>query len=84
MYVKVYTVHIYLICKMNKLLMSFFQKNPLLSTAQHEFTHNCSTETALYEFYMIIVACLDCGRQVVGLFVDFSRAFDFVDHNLLT
>ena len=30
-----------------------------------------------------MINCLDNGEYVIGIFVDFSKAFDTVDHNTL-
>ena len=44
---------------------------------------NKSTESALCEFHHKIVKALDNKKIVVGLFTDFTRAFDLVDHQSL-
>lgn len=80
-----------LLCSISKLyelvikeqLTTFLTQNNILSTSQHGFIKNKSTESALCEFQNIIVDALDKKKQVLGLFVDFSRAFDYVDHDLL-
>lgn len=68
---------------MKNSLCSFFLKCELLSTQQHGFTLSRSTESALCDFQNQVVATLDRGLYSLGLFFYFSRAFDFVDHNIL-
>jgi len=67
----------------NEQLTSFFNRHRLLSPCQHGFTRNLSTETALCSFVKSIVDTLDRGMLASGLFIDFSQAFDRVDHVLL-
>ena len=64
-------------------LTSFFYKDNLLNPSQHGFTRSKSTETALCDFQVKIVDALDRNKAVVGLFIDFLRAFDLLDHNIL-
>jgi len=64
-------------------LNGFLVKNNILSPRQHGFTKNKSTETALCEFHKKITDALDKKLSVLGLFIDFSRAFDCVHHELL-
>lgn len=80
-----------LLCSVSKLfehalkdqLSSFLYKNNLLSTSQHGFTKNKSTESALCEYQELIVNALNQKQYALGIFIDFSRAFDVVDHDLL-
>lgn len=64
-------------------MLQFLQSNKMLSASQHGFTLSKSTETALCEFQIKMIDALDRGLSVVGLFVDFSRAFDVIDHSIL-
>ena len=66
-----------------KPLASFLSLNNLLSNLQHGFTSNRSTETALCVFHHKIINTLNSKKCVLGLFIDFSRAFDCFDHQLL-
>lgn len=56
--------------------------NDFLSPSQHGFTRN-RRNTALYNLVSIIALALDKGKTAVGLFVDFTRAFDYVNHGIL-
>lgn len=64
-------------------MLSFLQKYNFFNASQHGFTQSKSTESALCDFQIRIVDALDKNLSVVGLFVDFSRAFDLVNHDIL-
>lgn len=64
-------------------LLNFFHKFHLFSKFQHGFLKTRSTETALFELSRSILHALECGEVPVGLFLDFSRAFDCVSHKIL-
>lgn len=64
-------------------LVSYFYKNNILSSTQHGFTKNKSVTTALFEFHNLIVNAVEKKIHPYGLFIDFSRAFDCVNHKLL-
>lgn len=64
-------------------MTSFLICNKSLSTKQHGFMKRRSTETALCEFHNYIIQALDQKQHTLGLFVDFSKAFDCVNHQLL-
>lgn len=57
--------------------------NDVLSLVKALRSSNLSTETALCEFQMKVVDALDSRMSAIGLFVDFSRDFDVVNHNIL-
>lgn len=52
-------------------------------TVQHGFMRGKSCETQLLEVYSEIGTALDSGIQSNMIFIDFSKAFDSVNHNLL-
>lgn len=64
-------------------LSKFINKYNLLTPSQFGFCKNKSTEFALLEQKEYIITQLESKLIVVGLFVDFSKAFDLVDHNIL-
>ncbi|MCG8431742.1 MAG: hypothetical protein MJA29_11285, partial [Candidatus Omnitrophica bacterium] len=57
---------------------------PLLSPAQHGFCKGRSTSTQMVQVLDKIGLTLDNGGQVDMIYLDFSKAFDSVPHDLLT
>ena len=57
--------------------------NPLISSNQHGFMRKRSVQSQLVSNYDIIGNDLDKGVQNDIIFLDFSKAFDKVPHNLL-
>ena len=66
-----------------KNLMTFINKNNIISNSQNGFCSEKSTETALYDFIHTVLEKLDKGLFVCATYADFSKAFDIVNHNLL-
>src|SRR5277367_6038800 len=50
---------------------------------QHGFTRGLSTESNLLTFTHYVSSVLDLGGQVDTIYIDISKAFDSVPHNLL-
>ena len=50
---------------------------------QHGFKNNSSTETAAYNLINNISEALNSNKWVGGLFCDLTKAFDYVNHNIL-
>ena len=67
----------------HKQLETYFSKNNLLFTSQHGFRRNHSTETATLEFIDKIFKHLDENRTPISIFLDLSKAFDTLDHDIL-
>lgn len=61
-------------------LMSFFDKNNILSPFQHGFRSGHSCETQLINFTQELYTNLEQGHQTDVIVMDFSKAFDKVDH----
>lgn len=55
----------------------------LWNNAQLGFLTGKRTETALFKITKRILEVLDNGDATCGLFLDMSKAFDCLDHNLL-
>ena len=56
---------------------------PLIHPLQHGFMNGKSCTTQLLEVYDNVGKCLDGGKQMNMIFLDFSKAFDSVDHTML-
>ena len=67
----------------NTELTDFLLNNKILKSQQHGFTKNKSLETALSDFISEIVSSLDKKQSTIGLFIDFTKAFDCVNHVIL-
>ena len=68
---------------MYKRLYNFIRKNNVLYELQFGFLENHSTSMALSVIIDRISKALDDGETSIGVFLDFSKAFDTVDHNIL-
>ena len=63
--------------------MTHFDSNDLLNPFQHGFRSKHSCETQLVNFTQEMFDNLENGKQTDLIIMDFSKAFDKVDHNLL-
>lgn len=66
-----------------KRLYSYIKKFHILTNTQYGFLPNSSTEHAIYNALSFISDCIDKKEKVAGIFFDFTRAFDTINHNLL-
>ena len=64
-------------------ISNFIYKYSLLNEYQFGFSQKRSTNQALIVLLDKITAALDKGDSVLGVFLDFSKAFDTVDHHIL-
>ena len=64
-------------------LIQYFNENKLLYEYQFGFQRGKSTHMALIVLLDKISEALDRGECVMGVFLDFSKAFDTVDHSIL-
>lgn len=64
-------------------LISYLEKNKLLTDCQHGFRENHSTETAILQFTEGIYKHLENKHYVAGVFIDLSKAFDSLNHHIL-
>lgn len=64
-------------------LVKYLEENQILSQYQHGFRANHSTETAILQFVNNIYKSLEDKLYVVGVFIDLSKAFDSINHNIL-
>ena len=68
---------------MNNRLIDYINENKLLYKYQFGFQKGKSTYMAVLTLVDKISEALDNGDYVIGVFLDFSKAFDTVDHDIL-
>jgi len=66
-----------------KHLDSFLNKYKILSCNQYGFRKNHSTANALIQLHDKLSNAIDQGKVTLGLFIDLSKAFDKVNHDIL-
>lgn len=64
-------------------MLKFLNKFSLLSELQFGFREKCSTEDALLCAMNKVYTGMNDGKTVGALFLDISKAFDLVDHDIL-
>ena len=66
-----------------KKLVNYFELNNIINNNQHGFrkNHNCSTQLLSHLCYLM--SCLVNGNEIDFIYIDYAKAFDKVDHNLL-
>ena len=66
----------------NRLIL-FFNKHDILHSSQHSFRTNHSTNSAIAEVFDCVTLALNKKLLSLALFIDISKAFDSLDHQLL-
>ena len=73
-------------CQMNEYdsnrIIDFVNKHDMLYKFQFGFRKNHSTSVALSILVDIIISTIDKRRYFMGLFLDFGKAFDTVNHQI--
>nr|CAH7761994.1 unnamed protein product [Callosobruchus chinensis] len=64
-------------------IVDFLNINKVLTDNQHGFRKNRSTQTAILQFLTKLNEEIDNGHKCTALFMDLSKAFDMVSHDLL-
>ena len=64
-------------------LMDFLNENKILFEYQFGFRKNHSTQLALTFLMDKLINSIENGDHVIGVYLDFSKAFDTVDHTIL-
>ena len=78
-----------LLCIVSKVMERYIYNNvfkvvePIINTNQHGFLNGKSCTTQWLTVYDKISKHLDEGKQTDIIFLDFSKTFDSVDHNML-
>jgi len=67
----------------NQQILARLENNNHLTQNQFGFRHNRSTSDAISNFTNKILESFDKGESVLGIFIDFSKAFDTIDHKTL-
>ena len=68
---------------LHKQIFSFLQKNNILNANQYGYQPKKSTTTALIEITEYIKKQLEEKLLTIGIYLDLSKAFDTVDHQIL-
>ena len=68
---------------MHKRVYAFLEKYEILYSLQFGFRTQYSTTHALIHMTEAIRSALDQGQVTCGIFVDFQKAFDTVNHEIL-
>ena len=61
-------------------MRNHLNKYKLIKGNQHGFTKGSSCLTILFEFYEAVSDCVDEGKAVDIVYLDFKKAFDKVPH----
>lgn len=64
-------------------ISNFITKHSILKDEQFGFRKNKSTSSACFMLTKLITDCLNNKTPIASIFLDMSKAFDFVDHSLL-
>ena len=64
-------------------LYAYFENSKLFFKGQYGFRKGHSTEMASLELVDIILSFMDNGDTPIGIFLDLSKAFDTLNHNIL-
>ena len=64
-------------------LVTYIEKYNVISQCQFGFRKNYSTSMALLNLYDYISKAIDKGQYCMGVFIDLSKAFDTINHNIL-
>ena len=63
--------------------VSFLRDNEILNNSQFGFRENCNTTHAILSLINQVNLSIDKKLHTIGIFLDFSKAFDTVNHDIL-
>lgn len=66
-----------------KNMLSYLETNKILIKNQKGFRKGQSMNLAIYELLSIVLKAMDKSKPVIALYMDLTKAFDFVNHNIL-
>ena len=64
-------------------MLTYIEKHNILIEQQYGFRKGRSTSLALIDLYDKVTSAIDSRKFTIGLFIDLSKAFDTVDHDIL-
>lgn len=64
-------------------LVKFINKNNIIYDHQYGFRAKYSTKLSLVNLVNYLIKQIDSGRVTLGIFLDFSKAFDTINHTIL-
>ena len=66
-----------------KRLLNFLDSNNILTSRQYGFRVGLSTSDAILSFYLKVLNNFNNKLKTLGIFFDFTKAFDTINHNML-
>ena len=64
-------------------MCNFFEKNYFFCPYQFGFREKHSTELAAAYLVSKITHAIECNELTMGIFIDLSKAFDTINHDIL-
>lgn len=64
-------------------LLNHLKQNSVLHSGQYGFVERSDTNTAVIDLVSGLNVEVDKGKMVAGIFLDLSKAFDLMDHDIL-